>query len=115
MGDSDPSDLAGQEQSRIERNKRDKLATLQEVEDLKWLMSSKRGRRIVWRQLARAGVFQSTFHVTAMVMSFNEGRRNQGNALLADVLEHCPDRFLEMLTEHRKHDDRDADERGPNN
>jgi predicted Fe-S protein YdhL (DUF1289 family) len=110
MGDADPTDLHGQEQARIERESRDKLGQRREAEDLKWLMSSARGRRIVWRLLERAGVFRSTFSATAMVMAFNEGQRNQGNVFLTEVMTHCPDRFLEMLTEQRKHDDRNADD-----
>jgi hypothetical protein len=109
MGDRDPTDLRGQEQDRIERVKRDRQAQFLEAEDVKWLMSSKRGRRIVWRQLERAGVFRLSFDTTAMVMAFNEGQRNGGLALLALINAHCPERYLEMLTEQRKHDDRNAD------
>jgi hypothetical protein len=62
-------------------------------------MSSKRGRRIVHRQLDSAGVFRISFHTNALQMAFNEGNRNQGNALLALVTEHCPERYAELLNE----------------
>lgn len=115
MGDRDPYDLSGQDQARIERETRDKVALNQEAEDLKWLMSSKRGRRIVWRLLDRAGVFRLSFNATAMVMAFNEGTRNEGLRLLAAIHDHCPDRYVEMLTEQRKHDHRNTDDgRGTN-
>jgi hypothetical protein len=35
-------------------------------------------------------------------MAFNEGNRNQGNALLALVTEHCPDRYAELLNEAKE-------------
>lgn len=110
MGDRDPTDLQGRDQDRIEREKRDRQVRFLEAEDLKWLMSSKRGRRIVWRQLERARVFHPSFDTTAMVMAFNEGQRNAGLALLTLINVHCPERYLEMLTEQRKHDDRSADD-----
>lgn len=110
VGDLDPLDIEGQERRRIERDDRDKQAQRLESEDLKWLMSSKRGRRFVWRRLERAGVFRLSFDATAMRMAFNEGRRNEGLELLVQVLGHCPERFVEMLVEHRKHDDRNADD-----
>lgn len=86
---------ASREQTRL----RATVAAQFEVEDIKWLMSSKRGRRMVHRLLESAGVFRISFHTNALQMAFNEGNRNQGNALLALVTNHCPDRYLELLTE----------------
>ncbi|MET3122611.1 hypothetical protein AAKU67_002213 [Oxalobacteraceae bacterium GrIS 2.11] len=70
-----------------------------EVSDLKWFMSSARGRRIVNRLLQNAGVYRLSFHTNALQMSFNEGNRNAGLRLLAAITEHCPDRYTEMLEE----------------
>lgn len=97
MSEHDPLDLQGQEKQQTEAHDRIKLAALTEVEDIKWLMQSKRGRRIVHRILTRAGVGQISFNTNALLMAFAEGRRNEGNALLASVLEHCPDRYIDMI------------------
>lgn len=97
--DSHPTDIASQEAHREEQRQRAQLAARTEVEDLKWLMSSKRGRRIVHRILEGAGVYRISFHTNALQMAFNEGNRNQGNALLALVTTHCPDRYIELLNE----------------
>lgn len=94
MLETDHSDTAAQD-----RQTRAKLAALSEVEDIKWLMGSKRGRRIVNRLLTSAGTFQISFHTNALQMAFNEGCRNQGNKLLALVTEHCPERYAELLSE----------------
>ena len=76
-----------------------RLDELKDAEDTKWLMSSKRGRRIVNRLLQTAGVFRLSFHTNALQMSFNEGNRNTGLRLLAAITEHCPERYAEMIEE----------------
>lgn len=90
------------EAERDKAKLRERLEAQSEVEDLKWLMSSKRGRRIVNRQLVSAGVFRISFTTNALQMAFNEGNRNQGNILLAMITEHCPDRYAELLTEAKE-------------
>ena len=97
--DSLSTDIASQEAHREEQRLRAQLAARTEVEDIKWLMSGKRGRRIVHRILENAGVFRISFHTNALQMAFNEGNRNQGNALFAMVTTHCPDHYIELLNE----------------
>ena len=98
----DPTDVRSQERSKEESDLRQKLATELEAEDIKWLISNKRGRRIVFRALDRAGVFTSSFNTNALTMSFNEGRRNEGLRLLVQVTTLCPDRYNEMLKESKE-------------
>lgn len=100
--DSNPTDTAAQEAHRDGLKLRAQLAARTEVEDIKWLMSSKRGRRIVHRLLDSAGVYRISFHTNALQMAFNEGNRNQGNALLALITTHCPDRYTDLLNEAKE-------------
>ncbi|MCM2575069.1 endopeptidase [Achromobacter xylosoxidans] len=74
--------------------------------DMKWLMGNRRGRRIVWRLLSRAGVYRTSFSTNAMQMAFNEGNRNEGLRLMTSLLQNCPERYAEMLQEQKKHDHR---------
>lgn len=99
MTEADPTDIAAQEANQKDAQTRNRLTAITEVEDIKWLMSSKRGRRMVHRLLTNAGVYRLSFHANALQMAFNEGNRNQGNALLALVTEHCPERYVDLLTE----------------
>ena len=73
-----------------------------EIGDLKWLMSNKRGRRIVFRLLERAGVWRLSFNTNALTMAFSEGTRNEGLRLMAQITEHCLDRYAEMLQEQKR-------------
>ena len=61
MSTYDPLDIRGQERAKADKDTRDKLAQQSEEADLKWLMGSKRGRRIVWRLLDQAGTFRLSF------------------------------------------------------
>lgn len=64
------------------KKKNDELLLRQQSEDFEWLMSDKRGRRIVRNLLEDAGVWRSTFSETPTIAAFKEGRRNLGLRLL---------------------------------
>jgi hypothetical protein len=108
----DPTDLKGQETSREDEVTRRRLETEVEELDVKWLMASKRGRRILWRLLEQAGVFRLSFDTNAMRMSFNEGNRNYGNRTLELIHRTCPEQYTVMLKE--SNDGRSSDGNGTN-
>ena len=56
MNSVDPTDLQAQRQRRNKAAAASRLADDTAKEDWKWLMKTKRGRRIVWRLLEEAGV-----------------------------------------------------------
>jgi len=99
MNSYDPTDLRGQERSREDDATRKRLANEVEELDLKWLMGSKRGRRIIWRLLEQAGVFRLSFDPNAMRMAFNEGNRNYGNRVLDLIHKTCPELYPVMVKE----------------
>lgn len=95
----DPFDINGQELSRLERDERNKHEKRVEVEDIKWFMKSRQGRRVMWRLLERAGVFRSSFTGNNETF-FREGMRNVGLMYLAQIHEHCADQYILMVQEH---------------
>ncbi len=95
----DPTDLRGQEAIREDEATRRRLTAEVEELDVKWLMNSKRGRRIVWRLLERAGVYRLSFDTNAMRMAFNEGNRNYGLLTLDTIQKACPDLLAVLLKE----------------
>ena len=108
----DPYDLRTNEESKAEFEAKAKLEKKLEEDDLVWLMDQKRGRAMVWRLLAEAGVYQPSFNQNSMTMAFNEGRRSYGSKLLMQILAICPERHLQMQKEAIKHgrsDDGNAD------
>jgi hypothetical protein len=95
----DPTDLRGQELDREDKATRLRLTAEVEELDVKWLMGSKRGRRILWRLLEQAGVFRLSFDTNAMRMAFNEGNRNYGLRTLELMVKACPELYAVMLKE----------------
>ena len=110
MKQYDPTDLSGQREEKREMEARLRVARETEIADLKWLMSSKRGRRIVWRLLDLSGPFRLSFDTNAMKMAFNEGNRSLGNRLLDEVMNLCPEMFPVMLKELRNDRDGNGDQ-----
>jgi hypothetical protein len=96
----DPFDIEKQETEKKAQELSARLERESEEADFKWLMSSRRGRRIVWRFLDQAGVFRSSFNPTAMQMAFNEGYRSFGTRTLIMVHQYCPDLYPQMMKEN---------------
>lgn len=99
MSSYDPTNLRGQEQDKQEVEARKQAVRRTEIDDVKWLMSSKRGRRIMWRMLELSGPFRLSFDSNAMKMAFNEGNRNLGNQLFLEVMTLCPELYPVMVKE----------------
>jgi len=98
--DYDPMNLAeSDEEARLRHEKVAMLARI-ERDDTVWVMRTRQGRRVIYRILALAGVWKTSFHTNALQMSFNEGQRNMGLALLAKLTEYCEDSYALMLKEH---------------
>ena len=110
MSEFDPTDIRRNERVEARAAANAQNVAKSEADDLKWLMSSKRGRRIVWRQLERAGVFRLSFNTNSMTMAFNEGTKNEGLYTLTQIHTHCPELYTTMVKE-RSNDNRNHDER----
>jgi len=66
--------------------------------DIRWLMSDPRGRRIVWAFLEETGIYRSSFTGNSTTF-FNEGRRDVGLKLLAEINEIAVDQYTLMVKE----------------
>lgn len=71
-----------------------------EHDDLRRLMSTIWGRRLMWRLLSEAGVFRLSFTGEAQGTAFNEGKRNYGLVQLNLINQVCPETYLTMVTEN---------------
>ncbi len=77
------------------RQKAAALADLNRREVVTSLMSTTSGREWVWNILASCHIFHTTFAPGQPdIVSFNEGQRSIGLALLDDILLTCPDLYL---------------------
>lgn len=99
MNNHNPFELAEQEAEKHERNKRARDTAYLASEDMKWLMGSKRGRRIAFRVLERTGMYRSSYSDKALLTAFNEGQRNVGLVLMAQIHEVAPESYTLMMKE----------------
>lgn len=77
-----------------------KLRRKQELEDVKFLLSTPAGRKTYWRYLESCGVYRSSFTGNSGTF-FNEGMRSIGLILLADIHEANPEAYIQMMKENR--------------
>ena len=75
------------------------IARQTELDDIAKIMKNRAGRRFMWRMLEQAGIFQPTFSPDALVMSFQEGKRNQGLMLFLDIMTVDPNGYTLMANE----------------
>jgi hypothetical protein len=85
-----------------EQAKKQKSARDREVDDVFFLLGTPQGRRFIWRYLEQCGLFASSFHHSGSQMYFNEGQRNVGLRLLADVNEANPAAYVTMMQEAKE-------------
>jgi hypothetical protein len=114
VSEYDPTDVQAQEAARQSQDRERKLSKDTEESDFKWLMGQKRGRRIVWRLLERAGAFRSVFNTNAMSMSFAEGHRNYGLHVIGLIHTLCPELYPVMVKENAN-EQRNSDDDGSRN
>jgi hypothetical protein len=100
--DRDPLDTRAQQLEKDEETARKELIRKTEIADLKKLMSSPWGRRIVWRLLEKLGPFLASYDSIAMKMAFNEGKRYMGTWLFNEIMDLCPELYMVMWSEQQE-------------
>jgi hypothetical protein len=88
-------------------SKKEKNSRELELTDFAHVMSTPQGRRFIWRLLDETGFQKSSFTGNSATF-FNEGMRNVGLKIWADMNEACPDRYIEMLSEARQREKSNA-------
>jgi hypothetical protein len=94
---------AGDEQAVKSRGEKQKKRDLRKQMALRRFLSDSDGRLWMWDLLEFCGVFHLSFSTEALVMAFNEGRRNIGNHLMAEItrLPGGPELYMRMATENQ--------------
>ena len=92
---------AGDRTPVSERQKRRRLQSQREDDDLLWLMNQPEGRRFLWRLLQSCHLYESSFTGTSATF-FREGERNVGLQVLADITRLCPELYARMAGETQK-------------
>lgn len=99
MGTDDPTDVLAQEQWQAEQEEKRLERKRQAAEDLKWIMSDKRGRRFIWHLLEISAFLVNAFTGQREFTDFNCGKALMGQTIFADINIHCPARYETMVQE----------------
>jgi len=88
-----------EEELRFKNDRKKRDLAQREIDDIKFVMDSVQGRRVVWSVLEKGQVFGTCFNVEPHITAFNEGQRNLALALFQRVMAHCPEQYLKMAAE----------------
>jgi hypothetical protein len=76
-----------------------KLAETNRKAVLVALGDTPQGRQYFWDTLAECHIFETTFNDDPGRMAYLEGQRSRGIALLMDIIQFCPDQFIQAMRE----------------
>jgi|SRR5208337_646886 len=93
---------AGDAQAVAKRQKSQKTRELQKRSALRAFLGTAEGRMWFWDVLSFCGVFHSSFSVEALLMAFNEGKRNVGNFLISEINQLSPEFYMKMAVENQE-------------
>lgn len=97
----DPTDTKGQDAERSETALKKAQRREQELDDIKQVMGSRQGRRLMWRLISNAGVYRSTWSPVHAEMARAEGQREFGVLLIDEIHAACPEQYEVMKREAR--------------
>lgn len=78
-----------------------------EIEDMRVVLSSPHGRRVIWRYLELCGVFRYGFEDDPRFETFMAGKRDIGGRILADLTDVDPALFGDMCKEMKQEETND--------
>lgn len=104
---TDPTDIRAEirRAEALEQDRRRKR--IEDLADLQAVMATQAGRRFVWTQLERTGLFHEPFDNSGSVTAYNCGRQSLGRQLWLDL--HSTDALIGLwrqAEQERAHDAR---------
>jgi hypothetical protein len=101
--DFNPTDLTALDEQRSSAKEQTRFEHAVELDDIRWLMSGKRGRRFVWRLLGDARLYQQSFDGNTNWSIFNEGKRSLALKLMSQIhsIDNGADLYAQMVNEAR--------------
>lgn len=89
------------DESQVKEAKRKELSGRdRELNDVRNILSTREGRRFVWRLLGHCKVFSSVWHASALI-HYNAGMQDVGHYILADINDADPALLVLMMKENK--------------
>lgn len=76
-----------------------KITRQQELLDIKTVLGSRNGRRLLWRLIGKCGVYDVGWEASAKI-HFKAGERNIGLFLMSEIIEADSELYLKMQREN---------------
>lgn len=83
---------------------RDERLAHRQQDDLKVVLGSIHGKRLLWRIMTECAPFQSPLHASGSQLYYNVGRQDIGRFIMDAVLSADPKKFLEMQIEAKDYE-----------
>jgi len=93
------SEVIGDAEGVEARNKKVKAAAAKADAAIAAIMQHPETRAWVYGLLANCGMFRSSFDRSALSMAFNEGQRNIGLGVTAEIMRVVPESYTQMVRE----------------
>jgi len=97
----EPVKNAGDPEQVNTARRKEKLAREVDLDDLRRLVSTDFGRRIVWRLLAHAKMFSSIWEPSALI-HYNAGKQDFGHFIWSEVEQADQNALFLMMKENKK-------------
>lgn len=89
------------DQKQVERaNRKDRDRRKRELDDLRDVLSTAPGRRLLWRLLGHCRVFESIWHPSALIHA-NAGKQDVGHYIISEIVDANEDAYFLMMKEAR--------------
>ena len=87
----------------IERaDRKEKDIRKQELNDIRTVLASSSGRRLLWRLMGRCKTFGSMFSADAISMAYNSGQQDLGHFIMSEIVAADENLLLKMMRENKQ-------------
>jgi hypothetical protein len=100
VGERAEVDNASDVEQVTKADRRAKDARAMELNDLRAVLATKEGRRLLWRLLSHCKAFRSVFDENPLKMGHLSGRQDVGHFIMHEIEKAKPDAFGTMMREH---------------
>ncbi len=73
-----------------------------EIEDMRFILKSRQGRRFLWRLMGMCRVFGSVYDSSGSRVYFNAGQQDIGHMIMTEVIEADEYKLIEMMKEEKE-------------
>lgn len=93
----------GSDEEQVKKaEKKEAFKSHQNIDDMRFILSTVQGRRVLKKYLETCGVFRTSFSENVNQTLFLEGQRNVGLMLLNDINSADPMAYVKMINEGKE-------------